>query len=147
MEAAFVGLGVDNVHVSREETTSPSGHSGHSWTITFRSRMGDIPLLTVDRSKVGNGRDALGNVGLDGSYVVEFLKGQSNEFVIEPKMSSGAVVRDLSSHSGLKSGDDFFFTELWTSHALIIDGSHTWYSDGGISSYNPVLYRTNDLDP
>ena len=28
-EAAIEGLGVDNVHVSREETTPPSGHSGY----------------------------------------------------------------------------------------------------------------------
>lgn len=80
MEAALEELGAGKVHVSREGTTSPSGHSGHSWSVTFRSRMGDIPLLNVDRSKVGNGRDALGKLGLDGSYVVEFLKGQSNEF-------------------------------------------------------------------
>ena len=37
-------------------------------------------------------------------------------------------------------GGDIFFTELWTSDASIIDGSHTWYSDGGVSSYNSVLY-------
>ena len=140
MEAAIEELGAGNVHVSREESSSSSGHSGYSWSVTFLSRTGDVPLLTVDRSQVGNGRDALGMLGLDGIYVTEFLKGQSNEFVIEPKKASGAVIRDLSSYAGVKSGDDIFFTELWTSSASVIDGSHSWYSDGGVSSYNPVLY-------
>ncbi|KAL3774885.1 hypothetical protein ACHAW5_007303 [Stephanodiscus triporus] len=138
-EAAIEGLGMGNVHVSREETTSPSGHSGYSWSVTFVSRVGDVPLLMVDRFQVGNGRDALGRLGIDGIYVVEFLKGQSNEFIIEPKTATGSVVRDLSSYDGMEGGD-IFFTELWSSDVSIIDGSHTWYSDGGVCSYNPVLY-------
>ena len=37
-------------------------------------------------------------------------------------------------------GGDVFFTELWTSGASIVDESHNWYSDGGVSSYNSLLY-------
>ena len=132
-------LGVGNIHVLREEATSPAGHSGYSWSVTFNSRMGDVPMLTVDRFQVGNGRDASGAQGLDGNYVVEFLKGQSNEFTIEPKKASGSVVRDIATYSGMEGGD-VFFTELWTSDPSVIDGSHTWYSDGGVSSYNTLLY-------
>ena len=38
-------------------------------------------------------------------------------------------------------GGDVFFTELWTSDPSIVDGSHTWYSDGGVSRYNRLLYE------
>lgn len=137
LEAAIEGLGVGNVHVSREEATSPPGHSGYSWYVTFISRMGDVPFLTVDRSQVGNGRDASGELGLDGTYVAEFLKGKSNEFIIEPKKATGSVVRDMATYEGMEGGD-VFFTELWTSS--VVDGSHTWYSDGGVSSYNSPRY-------
>ncbi|KAL7532002.1 hypothetical protein ACHAXR_005653, partial [Thalassiosira sp. AJA248-18] len=138
-EAAIESLGMGNVHVSREETTSLSGHSGYSWSVTFISLMGDVPMLAVDRVLVGNGRDSSGELGLNGNYVMEFLKGQSNEFTIEPKKATGSVVRDISTYDGMEGGD-VFFTELWTSDASIIDGSHTWYSDGGVSSYNSLLY-------
>ncbi len=138
-ETEIEGLGAGNVHVSREEASSFDGHSGYSWTVTFNSRFGDIPMLTVDYLQVGNGRDALGRLGLNGLYVVEFLKGQSNEFLIEPKTASGSVVQDFSTSEGME-GKDIFFTELWTSDASIVDGSHSWYSNGGVSTYNPVLY-------
>lgn len=137
-EAEIEDLGTGNVHVSREEASSPTGHFGYSWIVTFNSRFGDIPMLTVDHLQVGNGRDAQGRLGQDGIYVVEFLRGQSNEFIIEPKTASGSVVKDLSASGGI--GEDIFFTELWTSDASIVDGSHIWYSDGGLSTYNPVLY-------
>ena len=80
-EAAIIeSLGVGSVHVLREETTSPSGHSGYSWSVTFISRTGDVPMLAVDRFQVGNGRDSSGDLGLSANYVVECLKDQSNEF-------------------------------------------------------------------
>ena len=56
--------------------------------------MGDVPLLDEDRFHVGNGRDALGRLGLDGIYVVEFLKGQSNEFIIEPEKLPNNLCKD-----------------------------------------------------
>ena len=67
------------------------------------------------------------------------MKGQSIEFTIELKKASGSVVRDISTYAGMKVCD-VFFTELWTSDATIVDGSHTWYSDTGVSSYNSLLH-------
>eukprot|EP00804_Cyclotella_cryptica_P021433 CCRYP_005783-RA/>CCRYP_005783-RA protein AED:0.00 eAED:0.00 QI:831/1/1/1/1/1/3/2372/6166 len=131
--------GVGDVHVSREEL-SISGHVGYSWTVTFTSRTGDVPLLSVDLSQVGNGKDSFGNSGSNSFYVVEFLKGRANEFTIEPKKASGKVVKDLTTHDAM-SGGDIFFTELWTSDPSIVDGSHVWYSDGGVSSYNRLLHE------
>ena len=138
-EAEIEGLGAGNVHVSRDETASSNGHTGYSWAVTFNARFGNVPLLTVDHFQVGNGRDALGRLGLDGVYVVEFLKGKSNEFLIEPKTATGSVVQGISTSEGME-GKDIFFTELWTSDESIVDGSHSWYSDGGVGTYNPVLY-------
>jgi len=135
----LLGSNNDSVHVSREDVSSSLGHSGYSWSVTFTSRLGDVPMLTVDKFQVGNGHDASGKQGLDGNYVVEFLKGQSNEFTIEPKKASGSVVRDIATYAGMEGGDAFF-TELWTSDVSIVDGSHTWYSDGGVASYNTLLY-------
>ena len=132
--------GVGVVHVLRNEVSSPSGHQGYSWTVVFISRMGDVPLLLVDRAQVGNGKDASGKVGLEGNYCVEFLKGQANEFTIEPKKASGAVVRDVTAYPGME-GTDIFFTELWSSDVSIVDGSHTWYADGGVSSYNALVHE------
>ena len=96
-------------------------------------------MLAVDRFQVGNGRDSSGDLGLSANYVVECLKGQSNEFTIDPKKASGSVVQDISTYAGLEGGD-VFFAEWWTSDASIVDGSHTWYSDRGVSSYNSLLY-------
>ena len=132
--------GVGVVHVLRNEVSSPSGHQGYSWTIVFISRVGDVPMLAVDRSQVGNGKDASGKGGLEATYCIEFLKGQANEFTIEPKKASGAVVRDITTYPGME-GRDIFFTELWSSDVSIVDGSHAWYADGGVSSYNSLLYE------
>jgi len=138
-EALEALSGVGDVHVTREEATSPTGHIGYEWSVTFNTLMGDVPLLKVDQSQVGNGRDASGELGLDGKYVTEFLQGRANEFTIEPKKATGAVVRDVHTYAGMEGGD-VFFTELWTSDPSTVDGSHTWYSDGGVSSYNTLLY-------
>ena len=66
--------GIGDVHVSQEES-SISGYNGHSWTVTFTSRSGDVPLLAVDPSQVGNGRDSFRTSCPNSAYVVEFLKG------------------------------------------------------------------------
>ena len=139
-ESAIESLsGVGDVHVTREEH-SIDGHIGHSWTVTFNSQIGDVPLLTVDKSQVGRGVDAYGVSGINAVFVTEFLKGQANEFIIEPKKASGTVVKDITTHAGME-GSDIFFTELWTSEPSIVDGSHIWYSDGGVGSYNRLLYE------
>jgi hypothetical protein len=129
--------GVGDVHVSREDY-SIAGQIGYSWAVTFNSRAGDVPLLSVDRSQSGAAFDSFGASGLGAVYVVEFLKGRANEFTIEPKKASGTVVKDITTHAGMEGGD-IFFTELWTSDPSITDGSHTWYSDGGVGSYNRLL--------
>lgn len=89
MEAS---AGVANVHVSRDDATSPSGESGYSWSVTFISRMGDVPMILVDSVQVGNGQDPFGTVGLNRRHVVKFSKGQLNEFITEPKKATGSVV-------------------------------------------------------
>lgn len=53
---------------------------------------------------------------------------------IEPKSASGTVVRDIPTTGG-SHHKDIFFTELWMPDCAV-DGSHSWYSDGGPSSYN-----------
>jgi hypothetical protein len=86
---------IEDVHVRREELLTLGGLSGYTWSVTFSSHYGDVPLLIVELSEVGVGKDASGETGNDALYVMEFLKGQGNEFVIEPKKSTGAVVRDI----------------------------------------------------
>ena len=132
--------GVGDVNVLRNEVSSPFGHQGHSWTILFASRVGNVPMLSIDRSQVGNGKDLSGKVGLDANYCVEFLRGRANEFTIEPKKVSGAAVRDITTHPGME-GRDIFFSELWSSDLSVVDGSHTWYADGGVSTYNSLVYE------
>eukprot|EP00956_Cyclotella_meneghiniana_P024540 scaffold49415_cov101-Cyclotella_meneghiniana.AAC.2 len=85
--------------------------------MTFNSKTGDVPLLTVD-----------------------LARGQANEFTIEPKKASGSVVKDITTHARMEGGD-VFFNELWTSDPSIVDGSHMCYSDGGVSRYNRLLYE------
>eukprot|EP00970_Alexandrium_tamarense_P002964 scaffold427_cov103-Alexandrium_tamarense.AAC.19 len=135
--------GVGKCRVSRE-AVSAAGYNGYSWTVVFTSRTGDVPMLSVDRSRVGNGRDASGESASNGVYVVEFLKGQANEFTIEPKKASGSVVRDVTAYYGMEGGD-VFFSELWTSDASVLDGSHVWYSDGGVGTYNALIYEEQVL--
>jgi hypothetical protein len=60
-----------------------------------------------------------------------------DEFTVEPKKASGAVVLDAP----LIHGQDIFCLELCRSEDSIVDGSHSWYSDGGGTRYNPVLYE------
>jgi hypothetical protein len=57
-----------------------------------------------------------------------------NEFAVEPKKAPGAVVLDAP----LIHGQDIFCSELWRSEDSIVDGSYSWYSDGGVTRYNPV---------
>ena len=142
-EAAIEALpGVGDVHVSREDLVTLAGSSGHAWSVTFLSSMGDMSSFIVDLDQVNNGKDASdrSGPGSGATYVTEFLRGQANEFIIEPKKVSGAIVRDVTASDGM-AGRDEFFTELWSSDPSVIDGSHDWYSDGGVAVYNPVRYE------
>jgi hypothetical protein len=60
-----------------------------------------------------------------------------NEFTVEPKKASDAVVLDAPSIHG----QDIICLELCRSEISIVDGSHSWYSDGGVTHYNPVQYE------
>jgi len=142
-EAAIEALpGVGDVHVSREDLVTLAGSSGHAWSVTFLSSMGDMSSFIVDLDQVNNGKDASdrSGPGSGATYVTEFLRGKANEFIIEPKKASGAIVRDVTASDGM-AGRDEFFTELWSSDSSVIDGSHDWYSDGDVAVYNPVRYE------
>ena len=81
-EFALRSLGTGDVHVTRQAVAASSGLAGYEWRVTFQSFAGDVPLLTVEPSKVGNGRGAMGV----SDYVTEFLKGQANEFSECPRL-------------------------------------------------------------
>lgn len=91
-EFALRSLGTGDVHVTRQAAVASSGLAGYEWKVTFQSFTGDVPSLTVDKSRVGNGRGAKGG----SEYVTEFLKGHANEFTIEPKSHSGKPVTSAS---------------------------------------------------
>jgi len=110
---------IGSVQVTRTERAS-----AFTWTVTFMELVGDIPLLSSD----------------DGITISEFVQGEANHFTIEPKKASGNVVKDLSSADSFV-GQDTFFTELWTSSPDVLDGTHAWELDGGIATYNPVIYE------
>lgn len=114
---------VGTIDVSRKDVSTLGGSTGYAWSITFLSIMGDVPSLVVDTSQVQNGKDASGRSGPGASYVSEFLRGQANEFTIEPKKASGATVRDITASDGM-TGRDLFFTEFWTSDPSVVGGSH-----------------------
>jgi hypothetical protein len=150
VEAALTipGTGINQVHVTRSAAAAVSGSSGVSWTVTFLSPLGNVPTLRVNSTNLTSGS----------VNVVELLAGASNEFTIEPKKASGAPVKDVTARSnfgtpgdtnGLYSvdftGQDLFFTELWTSNVDVLDGTHTWDSDGGVAAYSPVLYEIQRL--
>jgi len=126
-------LGIGDIDVTRSNY-SANGLTGYTWTVTFKTLLGDLPLLTYNKTAVRSG------------YVdiSEFVQGQANEFVIEPKKASGAYVKDIDAPLGFK-GRDVYFTELWTSDASVVDGSHTWHSDGGVALYNGVQYEIQTL--
>lgn len=144
LEIALEALpSMGGVHVTRTEVITAGGSTGYSWSVTFISLQGDVPLLSVDVTQVGGGKDMLDKSGSSASYVTEFLKGCENEFIIEPKKRSGAVVRGIGRED---IGEEIFFTELWSSENLVVDGSHEWYSDGGVATYNPVVFEEQTLE-
>jgi hypothetical protein len=90
------------------------------WRITFFD-MGDVQTI-VPLSYSSNC-----NVS-----AAEFLKGNRNQFTIEPKKASGSVLREVATAEGF-AGLDLFFTETYS--------NGQWYADQGIASYNPVIYE------
>jgi len=137
------GTGINKVHVTRSAAAELEGMSGVSWTVTFLEPLGNVPTLRVNTTNTTGGY----------VHVVELLAGASNEFIIEPKKASGAPVKDITARSNYgaydpvdQSGGDVFFTELWTSPSDVVDGTHTWDSDGGIASYSPVLYEIQRIN-
>ena len=55
----------------------------------------------------------MGRSGISATYVYVYLKGIANEFIIEPKKSTGSVLSEINSVDGFE-GSDIFFTELWS---------------------------------
>ena len=135
---------VGSIQVSRTKVYTAGGLQGYSWTVTFTSNVGDIPLLEVDLNEANGGRDAHDLSGNMSTFVREFLKGSANEFTIEPKTSSGSVLGDLFTADGFV-GSDIFLTELWQSDCDTLDGSHEWYADGSIATFNPIKYEKQVL--
>jgi len=134
---------ISDVHVSKSDLTqSDAGVDGYKYTVTFIGNTGDVPMLSLTSSGSQGGVDQF-----DGSdaFVTEFLQGQSNEFIIEPKKASGNPLRDITaSDSPDLAGLDSFYTELWAQNAPV-DGSHTWVSNGGEATYNSVKYEIQTL--
>jgi hypothetical protein len=91
----------------------------------------------VDLSKLKDGKDFSDKSGKEAQYVLEFLSGYANEFIVKPTKISDAVVLDAP----LICRQDSFFSELWTSECSIVDSSCSWYSDGSIACHNPVQYE------
>jgi len=131
---------IGDIHVTRKNILSAEGLFGYEWSVTFISHLGDVPMLLVDQVLTKNGRDSKGDMGSGASFVTEYLKGRTNEFTIEPKRTSGAVVTDVNAVARSR-GDELFFTELWNPNTTAIDGSHEWISTGGVAKYNPVRYE------
>uniref|UniRef100_K3WF50 Titin n=1 Tax=Globisporangium ultimum (strain ATCC 200006 / CBS 805.95 / DAOM BR144) TaxID=431595 RepID=K3WF50_GLOUD len=114
------------VHVSRQDLNG----ADCVWYITFADQVGDLPLLVAD----------------DVVHVLiqEFVKGEANQFAIAPRKASGDVVTYATMPPGFQ-GQDLFWTELWSSPPSVVDGTHSFVSDGGLAVYNPVVYEIQTI--
>ena len=130
---------IAGLHVTRSDF-SDDVSQGYDFHITFTADFGDVELLQVDTSTLDDGSG--GNVDV---MITEFVEGVANRFTIEPKKASGAVVKDLTAAANM-AGGDIFYTELWTSDTSVVDGTHTWSSDGGLAVYNPVQYDIQTIE-
>merc|ERR1711871_392555 len=96
-----------------------------TWRVIFRDR-GDVPLLNLVSYS------SLCTVSAE-----EFLKGNRNQFIIEPKKADGKVLRARNLTAAGFEGADKFLTETF------INGE--WYADQGIAQYNPVVYEIQSI--
>ena len=103
------------------------GSNSVSWRVLFPAA-GDVSLLSVSNANPFSSSRVVA--------VEEFVKGNTNQFTIEPKVASGAVLRDIPTAPG-SLGQDIFFTESFLNGA--------WYRDHGIASYNPVVYEVQQV--
>eukprot|EP01031_Cornospumella_fuschlensis_P050436 gene50436-61707_t len=110
---------VDGVDVEYSSAVNGS-NVFDTWQVRFLNA-GDVKSLVVGPT-----------TGSCQVSVTEFIKGSRNLFTIEPKSSSGLVVRDVLAAPGF-AGKDVFFTET-----LLSNGS--WYRDQGVAQYNPQVY-------
>ena len=70
----------------------------------------------------------------------------SSQFSVLPCEQDLTAASAFGAHEPVSFvGRDLFFTELWTSPLSLLDGTHTWASDGGIAAYEPVLYEVSAL--
>ena len=105
MEAALEGLaftsasGAQGTFMGIEVSVLPTplgaeplGDAGTVWVIAFRETSGDVPLLYVENNNV---------TGADVKLMItEQIRGQANEFFIEPRRSDGSPVRDTLAGDG-----------------------------------------------
>ena len=129
---------VGEIFVTKTSTgTTPTEQT---WSITFTENRGNVDMLEIKEDWTTTLTTSVGSIT---TSIVEFVRGASNEFTIEPKKATGQVVKDIQSADGF-AGQDIFFTELWDNTNTIEqadDGTHAWISDQGIASYNPVRYE------
>jgi hypothetical protein len=97
-----------------------------TWRIIFINS-GDVSLLHVKSNQM--------NCRIS---VEEFIKGSRNQFTIQPKMASGAVLKDVTIAAGF-AGKDIFVTETFYSN------NNSWYRDQGVASYNPQIYEIQEI--
>jgi hypothetical protein len=112
-------LGFSDVAIDKSYSVNASVDQ-FDWLVVFRGD-GDVTLLTAF---------ALGGGSCQVS-VVEFVKGNANQFSIEPKRLNGDVLKETVTAAGF-AGRDVFFTESFLAGA--------WYRDQGVAVYNPVVY-------
>ena len=140
MQGLAFGTGsatIGEVHVTKRDTPSDPTREGVVWEVTFRGNPGDVPDLVPTYAGTLLGADAV-------ATVTEFIQGVANHFVVEPHKANGAPLKDLSAAAGFE-GQDVFFTEMWSSPPDVLDGTHTWVSDGGVATYDPVVYEVQSI--
>ena len=106
----------NSISVSKVSTLPPTELA---FRVIFKN-MGDVPLISA--------------VGAPASCAstTTFLEGNRNQFTIEPKQSSGRVLKDILTAQGFAGRDDFL-VEMYQ------DGK--WHSDQGVARYNPLEYE------
>jgi hypothetical protein len=71
--------------------------------------------------------------------VTEYVKGNKNQFRIQPKQLSGSVVNDA-----LTAGTDGFYgQDLFHTETFFANGS--WYRDQGIADYQSIVYEIQQI--
>ena len=93
---------VGEIFVTKTSTgTTPTEQT---WSITFTENRGNVDMLEIKEDWTTTLTTSVGSIT---TSIVEFVRGASNEFTIEPKKATGQVVKDIQSADGF-SGQDIF---------------------------------------